>query len=229
MLPGRTPPTDLPPVKLSRAARQHANRVKRLQTETEALARAAAPPVRLDADQSAPGLPGVSLPPTGQEHDLRSKSERQEIIGTGQLPVGRPSSYTDDEGDIICAWIQGGGSLRGYSASTGRSVQTVYRWMREATGFQARYAQAHEDRADTLTDEMLEIADASATDASIEGVAAAKLRVEARKWIASKLRPQKWGDKQVVEHVGAVNIRIGIPAKPQQTAPTAVEMVDRIS
>jgi hypothetical protein len=94
-------------------------------------------------------------------------------------------------------------------------METVYRWMREYARFQERYARAHEDRADTLTDEMLEIADAAAGEnCSIEGVAAAKLRVEARKWIASKLRPQKWGEKQVVEHHGAVSIRIGIPQKP---------------
>jgi hypothetical protein len=107
-------------------------------------------------------------------------------------------------------------------------METVYRWMREYAQFQERYARAHEDRADTLADEMLEIADdAAGEDCSIEGVAAAKLRVETRKWIASKLRPGKWGEKQTVEHVGGVSIRIGIPQKPlqvaQEVAPKRIE------
>ncbi len=28
----------------------------------------------------------------------------------------------------------------------------------------------------------------------------ARLRVDARKWVASKLRPKTWGDKQQIEH-----------------------------
>lgn len=147
--------------------------------------------------------------------------------GTGS---GRISEYSDEEADTLCAWIQGGGSLNAYCRNAGRKPETVYRWMRENTAFQARYAQAHEDRADTLTDEMLEIADDAANGfggPSIEGVAAAKLRVETRKWIASKLRPQKWGDKQVVEHVGAVSIRIGIPAKAKPLE--LVEQVEPLS
>jgi hypothetical protein len=93
----------------------------------------------------------------------------------------------------------------------------------ERADFLARYSRACEDRADTLADDIIEIVDAAAENPTIEGVAAAKLRMEARKWIASKLRPQKWGDKQTVEHVGAVNIRIGIPTK--QPAPELVERV----
>lgn len=150
---------------------------------------------------------------------MQEERRQEKEKGTGgQLSVGRPSEYTVEEGDTLCAWVQAGGSLRGYCKETGRSAATVYRWMREDTQFQARYSQAHEDRADTLTDEMLEIADTVASNPSIEAVAAAKLQVEARKWIASKLRPQRWGDKQIVEHKGNVSIRIGIPQKPLATA-----------
>jgi hypothetical protein len=126
---------------------------------------------------------------------------------------GRPSEFTEEEADAICAWIASGASLRSYCAKHGRSMETVYRWMRQHAHFQARYSQAHEDRADTLTDEAIAIADAAAQAPSLESVAAAKLRVETRKWMAAKLRPQKWGEKQVIQHQGAVNIRIGIPQK----------------
>lgn len=126
---------------------------------------------------------------------------------------GRPCEYTERVGEELCGWIAGGGSLRGWCREHGCSMETVYRWLRQFPHFQARYALAHEDRADTLADEMLDIADDCAVAPTIEGVAAAKLRVETRRFIASKLRPQKWGERQTVEHVGAVSIRIGIPQR----------------
>ena len=153
------------------------------------------------------------------------KEEMSNIIGTGQLDRGRPSECTGQEQDAICSWLQGGGSLRSYSRNTGRAVETIYRWMRENAGFQTRLTAAREDQSDTMAEEMIEISDEAAIDPTIEGVAAAKLRVETRKWIASKLRPQKWGDKQVVEHVGAVSIRIGIASKPPLNVLENVEEV----
>lgn len=33
-----------------------------------------------------------------------------------------------------------------------------------------------------------------------------RLRVDARKWIASKLKPKKYGDKTEVEHTGKVSL-----------------------
>lgn len=138
-------------------------------------------------------------------------------------PSGRPSEYTEEEADTICAWLAEGGSMRAYCRSTGRPMLTIYGWMRENASFLTLVNRACEDRADTLGDEGLEIVDAAAIEPSIEGVAAAKLQWEARKWISAKLRPQKWGDKQVVEHVGAVNIRIGVPQRP------ALEVVEEVN
>jgi hypothetical protein len=171
--------------------------------------RAANDAAALQAQVDADNPERVLLPADRPAQGITAAHPNRHVLGPGP---GRPSEYTDEEADAICVWVAAGGSLKAYCRDHGRSMGTVYRWMRETTGFQARYAQAHEDRADSLTDEMMDIADGAAVDASIEGVAAAKLRVETRKWIASKLRPTRWGDKQTVEHVGAVQIRIGIPA-----------------
>jgi hypothetical protein len=89
--------------------------------------------------------------------------------------------------------------------------------MRQRPDFASRYAQAHEDRSDSLADEIIEIADAVADTDSIAAVQAAKLRVETRKWISSKLKPTKWGDKQTIETSGTVTFQLGIPAR-QSTA-----------
>lgn len=131
--------------------------------------------------------------------------------------MGRPSEYTEEEGDAICSWIAEGKSLRSYCRTSGRGMPTVYKWLRERADFFARYTQAHEDRADTLVDEMVEIADDSQHAESIEQVTAARLRVDTRKWIAQKMRASRYGDKVEVKQTGAVNIRIGLSAPVQPT------------
>ena len=224
--------------KPTRAERRDAAKLQRKVVEVQEIAESGVPAafrgvasaasgVRTESaeNQPAPSLPSVSLLPTAQSRKDDQTRIIDQLRGQSILGQGRPSEYTDDEADTICSWVMEGGSLRAYCRQTGRASKTVYQWMRENASFSARYIRACEDRADSLTDDMLEIGDDAGLNPTIEGVAAAKLRVETRKWIASKLRPQKWGDKQVVEHVGAVSIRIGIPQKP---AITVVEQVERL-
>jgi len=126
--------------------------------------------------------------------------------------MGRPSSYTDERADELCTWIAQGNSLRSFCKLHGMEAQTVYRWMRERPDFQQRYAHAHEDRADSLADEMCDIADeVAANGGSIEAVQAARLRIDTRKWIAAKLRPGRWGEVQAPKAQTAVTFKIGLP------------------
>jgi len=132
--------------------------------------------------------------------------------GKPRAVMGRPSEYTDEEGDRICAWIAEGKSLRSYSRATGRDLTTIYRWLRERGDFHKRYARAHDDRADTLADEMVDIADEAARG-TMEEIQAARLRVDTRKWIAAKLKPTKWGDIQVAAPKTNVTFNIGLPQR----------------
>lgn len=208
----------------SRAAKRHANRLAKKKAEMQEIAAMSVPEPFRSGVAAGPADSEVSGLLTAKQRKHQQMQDRVHQVGIGALPRGRPSEFTPEEGDVICAWIQSGGSLRGYLRNTGRTAETVYRWMRQNAGFAALYAHAGRDRADTLAEETLEIADAAAIDPTLEGVQAAKLRVDARKWIVSKLSPAMWGDRQVVEHVGAVNIRIGVPQKPVGV----VEMVDAI-
>lgn len=77
----------------------------------------------------------------------------------------------------------------------------------------ARYDAAIESRTLHLAEEMLDIADASA-DAAIAGekldsaaVAAAALRVNTRKWMASKMNPRRWGDK-LQHEVAPIQVKV---------------------
>ena len=93
---------------------------------------------------------------------------------------------------------------------------TVFQWIAKKPDFADKYARAREAQADFLADELLEIADDSTHDTIItedgamlenkEWVNRSKLRVDARKWIASKLKPKKYGEKLDLEHSGNLAI-----------------------
>ena len=61
----------------------------------------------------------------------------------------------------------------------------------------AQYARARTDLIERMADDILEIADHPPADA-VEG-AAARLRVDTRKWLLSKIAPKRYGDRVEVE------------------------------
>ena len=96
------------------------------------------------------------------------------------------------------------------------SCGVFYRWLLEDDKLADRYARAREDQAEALADEILDIADDSRNDfverenergevstaVDTEHIQRSKLRVDSRKWLASKLLPKKYGDKLLAEHSG---------------------------
>jgi hypothetical protein len=120
--------------------------------------------------------------------------------------MGRPSDFTQDVADRICEGLIEGKSLRSLClADDMPSAGTVCRWLGVNADFREQYERAREAQADTLADEILDIADDGSNDfmgddAKYDGdaVARSKLRVDARKWVAAKLKPKKYGDKQLV-------------------------------
>ena len=171
--------------------------------------------VELERERLAEKLAAADL-----AEQLRAiRQERAEERRGEKLPAHRPSTYTEEEGQALCEWITNGHSLNSWCRATGRSAYSVYGWMRSEPDFARRYAQAHEDRTDTLADDMLEIADEMAGSDSIAAVSAAKLRIETRKWIASKLKPVKYGEKQLVETSGQVTFQLGVPSRTIDITP----------
>lgn len=89
------------------------------------------------------------------------------------------------------------------------------------------YARAREDQADTLADQIIEIADTPMlgikTKTDEEGnvettqgdmIEHRRLQVDARKWIAAKLKPRKYGERLNTEHTGLDGGPIIIKAEP---------------
>lgn len=111
------------------------------------------------------------------------------------MPAGRPSDYTEDKAQQLCAYLCTGMSLR--TACKQKDMpdpKTVYKWMADNPEFLQQYARAKEESADALVEEMLDIADDQEEDA-----ASRRVRIDTRKWIASKLKAKKYGDKLALE------------------------------
>lgn len=98
--------------------------------------------------------------------------------------------YTQEIADRLCAGLAEGRSLVVVCKEIGIYPQRVFEWLRTKEDFLAQYNIAKEESADLLTEQMLEIADDLTDDAQSR-----RVRVDTRKWIASKLKPKKYGDK----------------------------------
>lgn len=130
--------------------------------------------------------------------------------------AGRPSSYTIEIGDAICERIAEGESLRSICrADDMPNKSTVFRWLEADDDFATKYARAKAFQAESLADEIMDIADDGTNDwmernsednpgwvVNGEAIQRSRLRVDARKWAASKLLPKKYGDKVTQEHSG---------------------------
>jgi hypothetical protein len=134
----------------------------------------------------------------------------KKLTTTPPKKLGRPSSYTDHIAQVICLRISEGESLRKIVSDEGMPDKaTVYRWLLERKDFCDNYARAREEQADTLADEIVDIADQvpfqiTDKDGNIKIDSAyvqwQRNRIDARKWVASKLKATKYGD--VLKHTG---------------------------
>src|SRR5271156_6972564 len=133
-------------------------------------------------------------------------------------PIGRPSLFTTELGDEICNRIADGESLRAICEDADMPDKaTVFRWLsaEQHKDFRNQYIRAREAQADSLVDDILLIADDARNDwmkrngenatgyqENGEAWRRSALRIDARKWLAGKMAPKKYGDKQQLEHHG---------------------------
>lgn len=124
---------------------------------------------------------------------------------------GRPTIFTNELADEICERIANGESLRMICREEDKpALSTVFRWLSNDRAFQDQYAMARDEQAETFADELVSISDEQEYEkVEIDGVPLAvkfdstavarnRLRVDTRKWVASKLKPKKYGDRQVI-------------------------------
>ena len=108
---------------------------------------------------------------------------------------GRPSTYTEEMGNLICDKLTEGVSLRKLCAQPEfPTASTVYVWLDRFPEFAERYARAREAATEDMLEDILEIADHPELDPQEK-----RVRIDTRKWAMGKLRPKKYGDKQTHE------------------------------
>lgn len=121
---------------------------------------------------------------------------------------GSKSEFNQEVFDAICDRMAEGKSLRQVCEQDGMPHRSTFlRWVKERE-LQEPYTQARVARYDWIADEAIRIADDASGDYFVEDrdgksivvpdharVQRAKLQVDTRKWILSKLDPWRYGDK----------------------------------
>jgi hypothetical protein len=107
--------------------------------------------------------------------------------------------------DVICAGISLGKSTRAMCIEAGVSQRMLWNWLTGSSELMEQYLRAKELCVDAYAEEIIEISDDRFQDLHIdekgrevtnrEAIARTQLRIDARKWYASRLAPKKYGDK----------------------------------
>lgn len=126
-----------------------------------------------------------------------------ENLAVQKHPGGRPVVYGMDNPcwQTICEQMSLGKSLSTAIKAEGMpSYHAVMLMVKNNPEFRAMYEKAIESRADRLAEEILELADEQMPE-GLEGPLASawvqqkRMQVDARKWVASKLKPKVYGDR----------------------------------
>ncbi|MCQ9145120.1 MULTISPECIES: hypothetical protein [Brucella/Ochrobactrum group] len=127
---------------------------------------------------------------------IKQIADRAEAQTGQEIGAGRPTKFTQELAVHICAEIASGRSLRSVCTESGMPAESTVRlWVTDDRhGFSAQYARAREAQMDAMTEDILEIADTGNEDDAQR----ARLRIDARKWLMSKMAPKKYGDKLAI-------------------------------
>ena len=143
------------------------------------------------------------------------------------MSFGRPSEYSQEKADQICEYIVERKSLRVISEQSDMpSVSTICRWLAQQEDFRKQYARAKEAQVEDLLSEIPDIADTARVGEKIKDsekdgrtveygdmIERSKLMIDARKWLASKLLPKKYGDRLELAGDSDNPININLHAK----------------
>lgn len=126
-----------------------------------------------------PEAPKKPKPRVAKPRELKTKPHRVRI---------------EEQRVEICERLAKGESLASICRLKGMPSQTtVFRWIGDDDVFRENYARARELQADSFVDEIVNIADTEIDPNR------ARVRIDARKWTAGKLRPKVYGDRVEVD------------------------------
>ena len=154
----------------------------------------------------------MSSPKSAATKDARKPQNAGKKSQTkpGRPPEAVPQEFVEE----IIAWVSEGKTLREYCRQDGKPAwRTVYGWLNKDEQFKARFTRAREDGADAIAEEGLAILDQfplSTAYGSMDSAHVAWLRnrAEYRLKLLAKWFPQRYGDKQTVQHEGGVTLNV---------------------
>ena len=168
------------------------------------------------------------------------KAAKAQPVKESVAKNGRPTIYSDAIVDAICRRLESGESLRSICEDESMpSRTTVNTWLCDESmeSFRTKYVRAREAQADYLAEEIIAISDEVEVETKFEdesvtlalsatAVARNRLRMDARKWYASKLAPKKYGDRQAVD----LNAKVeGVSVSEEQAKRIAEEVLRGVS
>ncbi len=118
---------------------------------------------------------------------------------------GRPTIRSRAMEDRIISAIEEGATILELGQRDGMpSWETMRRWLRDDAEFSARYARARETAGEAFEAQiMVEMAKARCKDTA----AAARVKVDALKWLAAKRQPKVYGDRLDLNHSGGFDLK----------------------
>jgi hypothetical protein len=154
--------------------------------------------------------------------------------------MARPSTYTEEIADKICARIASGESVLSIAKDPEMPASsTIYLWLldEDKKSFSEKYDKARIAQADHYFDQLLEIADDGTNDtitretgdgetyevANTEFIQRSRLRVDTRKWYLSKIMPKKYGEKLDVTSDGGKLLPTQVIIQPQGEQPKIIK------
>jgi hypothetical protein len=119
-------------------------------------------------------------------------------------------NFSEEVVELIIDRMCEGQTLAAICREHGFGRRTVYDWLNRYPQFAAKYAMAQQMLADHLFDQILEIADGLKPDPNATGkenwraVDAARLKIESRKYLCSRLYPLRYHEQQGI----ALNVNL---------------------
>jgi hypothetical protein len=87
----------------------------------------------------------------------------------------------------------------------GITQKTLMQWLVADVNLSEQYARAKEAQMDVIVEEMMELSANEKIDSNSR-----RVQLDTIKWLASKLKPKKYGEKVGVEHSGNIGVTVEV-------------------
>jgi hypothetical protein len=138
--------------------------------------------------------------------------------------MAKPTVYREDVAERILERVAAGDSVHSICRSPGMPKRdAVAQWIyRDFRDFGRRYYEAFAARCSLMAQECIDIVD-EAQGQDMAGVTSARNRADMRKWLLSRLIPERFGDRLAHDHQVSGSVCIYLPENGRLYETPAIE------